>query len=109
MQQYVQGFLLKQFNNLWITNQARLNIISNGQHRFTLRNSDDLYVPFCRLTSISRQPFFTIPKIWSELRQPELQIIREKIEFNFKLKEHFINKLSNEIICGRLLCPHCHL
>ncbi len=83
MQQYVQGFLPKQFNNIWITNQARINLANNGQHRYLLRNSNNLYIPFCRLTSVRKHPFFTIPKLWQDFNCPEIKIIRNKIEFNF--------------------------
>ncbi len=109
MQQYVNGFLPKPFNELWITNSARIERLNHGQPRFILRNSDDLYLPFCRLASLSKHPLFMFPKTWSEFNHPEIKILREKTHFNSKLKEYFINNLKNNYICGRLLCPHCHL
>lgn len=110
MQQYINGFLPTQFNNTWITNQARLNLVSNtGHSRFLLRNSEDLYLPPCNLHSLGNQPLFSFPRIWSEFDKPELKMIRDKNEFNYKLKEHFTSTLNSNYTCGRLLCPHCHL
>lgn len=110
MQHYTKGLLPTQFNNIWITNQARLNLASaTGQSHFILRNSDDLYFPICKLSSLKKHPLFQFPKIWSDFNKPEIKILRDKSEFNSKLKEHFIMTLSSNYTCGRLLCPHCHL
>ncbi len=110
MHHYTQGFLPTLFNNIWITNQARLNLASEtGHSRFRLRNSDNLYFPTCKLSSINKHPLYLFPKLWTEFNMPEIKILRDKTKFNLKLKDHFISTLNNNYICGRLLCPHCHL
>ncbi len=106
MQRYHQGFLPSAFNNTWINNQERR---SRDQLTMILRNNDNLYIPFARLTSSIKQPFINLPKTWSSFNVENIKIIRDKNEFKFKLKEYLLNSLSENITCGRLLCPACHL
>jgi hypothetical protein len=109
MQQFVNGFLPSSFINLWITREARLDFENSGAPRYLLRNSDDLYLPPARLKSTEKAPFYTFPRLWHSFQDLDIKIIRNKIEFNFKLKTYFLNQLESNFRCDRLLCPNCHL
>ena len=110
MHRYIQGFLPTAFNQIWLTNQERRNETNTDQdiHRL-LRNSANLNIPFVRLSFSQNQPLVKLPKTWSEFQVHEIKIIRNKNEFNLKLKKYFIDKLSFSTTCHRLLCPSCHL
>lgn len=104
MQQYVHGKLPAIFNDTWLTLDARRQ---NLNIEYALRNSDNLYLPPANLASLEKHPFFTFPKLWQDLQDPNLKIIADKNQFNYKLKEYFLNKLNPNFKCDRLLCPHC--
>lgn len=106
MQNYVQGFLPSIYNDLWITAAAQYN---DGEIRYALRNSENLYIPLCRLATLNNHPYFLFPKLWSNFDDESVKIIRDKSEFKSKLKLYFLNKLSVNYSCTRLLCPHCHI
>ena len=110
MQRYVQGFLPSSFAGTWVTNLQRrsANIFINDDLQRTLRNSDNIHVPFARLTFSMNQPLIKIPKLWIDFNEPSLKIIRNKLEFNFKLKTFLLDSLSATITCNRTLCPSCH-
>jgi hypothetical protein len=105
MQHYFQGFLPTSFNNVWLSNATR--------HRedfvLALRNSENINIPFARLHSSSIQPLVNLPRLWSQFEEEDVKILRNKLEFNHKLKEFFLKKLSPTVHCNRLLCPTCHL
>ena len=111
MQRYVQGFLPAAFSTTWVTNlERRMNKPSvNANLQRTLRNSENIYIPFVRLSFSQNQPLINIPKSWTSLNEPSIKIIRDKKEFNSKLKDYFIEQLSEIYICNRMLCPVCHL
>ncbi len=111
MQKYTQGLLPNSFSNIWITNQERRDAanINNEELRYILRNGEDFYIPFARLTSSLKQPYYNLPKTWSSFDNPEIKLIINKNEFNLKLKRYLLSQLSATINCGRLLCPACHL
>ncbi len=104
-QRYKQNFLPKIFENQWITNSERMQ----NQNFHNLRNCDDFYTPISRLKSFENFPLYVLPKSWNNLNDMSIKIIRDKIEFNYKLKEHLLNTLNLNYRCGRLLCPRCHL
>ena len=72
-----------------------------AEDQATLRNHDDLYVQFARTNFVERLPLISFPKTWNNLLvDPNLLIIRNKLEFKLKiLKKHRIDKLSEEINC----------
>ncbi len=105
MQNYVQGFLPISFNDTWTTNANRYS----NNRPFTLRNSDELYLPPPRLCSIKKHPYFSFPKAWATFDVHDIKIQRDKCIFNSMLKTHFINRLDENYTCSRLLCPFCHL
>jgi hypothetical protein len=105
MQQFTQNFLPTALNNMWITNNVRrLN-----QAQITLRNSDRLHIPLARSNFTSKHPLTTFPQLWEEFPDEGIKFIRNKLEFNNKLKIYFLNCLKSTVNCGRLLCPDCHL
>ncbi len=104
-QHYKNGFLPKNFENYLITNSEReMNLNTHN-----LRNCDDFSIPFSRLKSFDKFPLYLFPKLWNELLPFSLKAIRDKKEFNAKLKELLLEKVSSIPNCGRLLCPSCHL
>jgi hypothetical protein len=107
MQQFVQGFLPLSFSGEWRTALEE----DNGPDFPNLRNRnyDDLLVPYSRLTFTDRFPLTCFPKLWNSFVDPDVKFLRDKTEFNFKLKAHFLSKLNPNFRCSRLLCPHCHL
>lgn len=103
MQRFVQGFLPFSFNDTWVTRAA----FRGFDAPMVLRNSEDLYIPFARLTQTSHLPYFSFPRLWVNFDLPNLTIIRDKLEFNNKLKQHLLDNLSAVVNCTRLFCPAC--
>ena len=106
MQQYVRGHLPVSFNDVWITMDARRQA---DNVEYLLRNSENFYTPISRLFSLDNHPYFAFPKIWDNFKEEQIKILREKNQFNTKLKEFFLNKLEANFVCTGLLCPHFHL
>ena len=104
MQHFTQGFLPSSFAGTWTFNHNRLL-----DHSYNLRNSDDIYVPYARLTSVLNHPLHAVPKAWCEFHEPVIKIQREKPLFNKMLKQYLIDKLSDTVHCNRLFCPSCAL
>ena len=105
MQRFKQGFLPTSFLYTWASNEERRPDL----HHYNLRNNDLLNIPFHRLSSSALHPFVKFPRLWLEFQDENIKILREKSEFNSKLKNHFLNNLSSVVVCTRLLCPTCHL
>jgi len=103
MHHFTQGFLPEIFNETWITNR----IVHDGQSEIELRNEDDFHIPFARTNLISIQPLIAFPKMWDSFPEGRIKFIRNKLEFNKELKEHFLNNLNSIIVCNRLFCPSC--
>jgi hypothetical protein len=103
MQQYKFNHLPSAFSNEWTTNEERFT----NQDLMPLRNNDDFFVPFARTGQAER--FFALPKIWNEFPDIVIKCEANKLIFNSKLKEYFLDKLNANFVCSRLLCPHCHL
>ena len=61
--------------NTWLTLEARRHNL-NIEH--TLRNSDNLYLPIARLTTISKHPFFLFPRLWDNFHEETIKIMSEK-------------------------------
>ena len=78
-------------------------------HHCILRNNNLLYVPFVRLSTLSKHPLDNLPKTWLDFNNENIKILRNKIEFKAELKKYLLNELSSVITCDRLLCPSCHL
>jgi hypothetical protein len=105
MQQFSQGFLPSSFSNTWITNAIR----RADQPQIELRNRDNYNIPYTRTSTLDKHPLFSFPRMWEEFPDDRIKFIRNKHEFNLDLKNFFLNKLSENFVCNRLLCPVCHL
>jgi hypothetical protein len=108
MQQFVQGFLPKSFSGEWRTT---LELVADEENMPNLRNRDynDLAVPFARLALTDRFPLTSFPRLWNEFNDYEIKFLRDKNEFNNKLKTLLLSKLDANYRCSRLLCHFCHL
>jgi hypothetical protein len=105
MQKFKQGLLPSSFENVWLTNLIR----REGSSEITLRNQDQLNIPFARLSSSGRQNLVNLPKIWESFNNEDIKIIRTPSEFKSKLKIFLLGELASNVICNRLLCHVCHL
>ena len=103
MQKFKQGFLPTSFNQTWSDNRVR----RGDQFEISLRNENLFNIPFARLTSSLKLPLVNLPRTWEDFKNENVKIIRNKIEFNHKLKEHLLDELSEVISCNRLFCPAC--
>ena len=105
MQRFVQGFLPSSFNDTWIANSVR----HANQEHISLRNDNDIYVPFARLLSTSILPLTHFPRLWDSFPDEGIKFVRNISEFNMKLKGYYIDKLSPVPVCNRLFCPNCNI
>jgi hypothetical protein len=105
MHNFKYNFLPESFNSTWITNRIR----RADQSEIELRDDDLFYVPFTRSSTLCKLPMVSFPKIWNEFEAEDVKFIRNKIEFNLKLKNYFFSNLSSIPQCTRLFCPSCAL
>jgi hypothetical protein len=104
MQHFVQKFLPETLLSMWVTNAIR----RLDQAEVELRDDDLLHIPFARTSTTARFPLTSFPKLWESFPDGEIKFLRNKIEFNSRLKNFYLSMLSNNIRCNRLLCPDCH-
>ena len=105
MQRYKQGFLPVSFNDTWSTNNFHRDV----NFEINLRHDNDFSIPFARLTSSEKRPLVNLPKTWQDFSEESIKILRNRNEFNTKLKKFLLTQLSSIPNCTRLLCPACHL
>jgi hypothetical protein len=108
IQQFKQGHLPVSLKDTWILNSARRREEDEEHRVYEMRNFDDFYIPFSRLSSLDRLPLTSFPKLWNNFTSHEIKLIRNKIQFNSKLKEHFLNNLLSTFTCTRLTCQACN-
>jgi hypothetical protein len=94
------------FINTWTTTLEQRHIDGNLGHLHNLRNNDDIFVPPSRTLFLSRFPYFNLPVQWNNIT-PNLKDQPNKYIFSHLLKKHFIDKLAENFVCNRLLCPAC--
>jgi len=104
MQRFSFGLLPRSFVEIWTTNAARSQ---QNLHNYPLRNSENLHIPPARLSSNEKHPLHIFPKNWSNFNEHSIKYIRNKSEFNSKLKKYFLEKIPTTP--SRLFCPNCHL
>jgi hypothetical protein len=104
VQRFIQGFLPSSFNNIWIKNEAR----RAENVSMVLRNHNEFFVPTSRLKTFENFPLYLFPKLWVNFQNENIKFIRNIHEFNLSLKEHFIDKLSLNIVCEKAYCPSCN-
>ena len=105
MQQFTQKLLPESLHSMWVTNnERRIN-----QAHVVLRNHNALHIPLASFHFTTKHPLTTFPQLWEDFPDESIKFIRNKLEFNRKLKFYFLNLLKTHVTCGRLLCPDCHL
>ncbi len=103
MHRFTQNFLPISFGDVWVKN----NIRNEGENEIVLRNSNALQIPFSRLISIDRHPIIAFPKLWEQFPDIQIKFLRNRLEFDEKLKNYFLNELSSTTNCNRLFCYSC--
>ena len=68
----------KSFSNIWLTNEERR---AEEMHHCILRNNNLLYVPFVRISTLSKHPLVNLPKTWLDFNYENIKILRNNIEF----------------------------
>ncbi len=104
MHHYTFKNLSISYLNTWPTNAERRE---EADH-LSLRSQYDYYVPFSRLCAFDTRPLVLFPKLWNEFTSPCKSTANKNI-FKKELKTYFLEKLSDNYQCTRLLSPHCHL
>ena len=105
MQKFKQGFLPSLFNQTWSDNRIR----RGDQFEISLRNENLLNIPFARLSSTIKLPLVNLPRTWENFQNESIKIIRNKLKFYQKFKEHPLGELNEVILCNPLFCPACQL
>lgn len=105
MFKYLSKDLPSSFNNMWQRNMDR----RPAEDQPNLRNNEELHIPFSRLSSSDKFPFYNLPRLWCNFEENSIKMSPNKQIFNIKLKELFIDNLSADFICTRLFCHACHL
>ena len=103
MHRFTQKFLPTSFCDTWVFNSIR-NI---GENEIQLRNHDQIQQFHSTLAKLDLFPLFHFPKIWQDFGDEQIKIIRKPATFDLKLKNIFLDDLSSNFICNRLLCPAC--
>jgi hypothetical protein len=103
MHHFTQNFLPISFNYTWLRNSVR----NLGENEIVLRNNNDLQIPFSRLKTTDQHPLISFPKIWENFPDIQIKFIRNKIEFDEKLKSFYLDDLSSIVNCNRLFCYSC--
>ena len=101
---FLNNLLPSSFDNMWTVNAARRLC-----DQPILRNHYSLFLPTSRLSSTEKFPLLNFPRLWSNFPDTNIKQMTSKPEFNSKLKCYFLDSLTLNYQCTRLLCPHCHL
>ena len=62
------------------------------QFEISFRNENPLNIPLARLSSSIKLPLVNLPKTWENFDNESIKIIRNKAEFNLKLKKTFARR-----------------
>lgn len=108
VQRFTYGHLPPSLSCMWTTNGER-RILNQEFEGASLRNDNDLYVPFVKFNYLDNTPIYGFPRLWNDFEDNQIKTISNKNEFNTKLKSYYLNQLADNYVCSRLLCPHCHL
>jgi hypothetical protein len=109
MHQFKNGLLPSLLNGTWILNSERRQQLEEEETRiYEMRNFDDFFIHFSRLTTSDRLPFISFPKMWNNFSNHKIKLITNKKDFNKKLKTHVLCTLNESIVCARLTCQACH-
>jgi hypothetical protein len=105
MFKYVNFSLPASFASIWIQNEER----RDHENFPRLRNTSEFYTPANRLVTTDLFPLTNFSKIWNALPPEVSQLQVSYIGFKTLLKNKFLDGLSANPNCNRLLCPSCHL
>ena len=103
MHSYVHNLLPSSFENVWPTNRQRRE--TEDQPR--LRSDQEIFQPFARTNLASNLPLVALPKLWNSFGDDDLKFVRNKNEFNSKLKKKIFKDLVQKFTCPRNNCPSC--
>ena len=103
MHRFRQNFLPESFNLIWNRNSIR----TIGENEIQLRNHDQILLPPSRLALTNRLPTCCFPRLWEQFPDEEIKFIRNRTEFDNKLKDYFVRDLNSNVNCNRLFCPTC--
>ena len=109
LHRFTLNMLPKSFQGMWVKNSERVHTEDKNFPRMNLRNEDDFFIPATRLTSTDKFPLINLPCLWHKFPDNSIKATSSPNVFNFMLKQFYLNKLKSNYVCGRLLCPHCHL
>ena len=98
--------LPSEFNGTWNSVLEQRAITGDNQLVYNLRNNNDIYVPPFRTKFLSRFPLYNLPNLWN-LLPSNLKEISSKSQFAINIKKFYLNKLSENYNCTRILCPAC--
>ncbi len=104
MHHYTFKYLPQSFQNTWCT----VAETREDPDHPTLRNEEDYHIPFVRLSSCDTRPLVYFPRLWNKFVNP-IKSIPNKNTLKKELNVYFMDKLSDNYQCDRLLCHHCHL
>jgi hypothetical protein len=90
MQHFQQRFLPVIFSDAWFNSSIR----EIGENSIVLRNMDQLRVPFARILLVEKLPLVSFPTIWENFPDENIKFLRNKDEFNKKLKTYLLKQLS---------------
>jgi hypothetical protein len=90
LQHLQQKFLPDIFYEAWIYNSVR----EIGENSIVLRNMGQLRVPFARISLVEKLPLVSFSTTCENFSDKNIKFIRNKIEFNVKLKTYQLKQLS---------------
>jgi len=87
------------------------NIREIGDNAIVLRNSAQFNIPFSRLAMVDKRPLHSFPVNWENFPDENIKFIRNKMEFNEKLKTYFLKQLSYKVTCTVIahVCSALHV
>ena len=95
---FLQDYLPISFNDTWARNAIR-NI---GDNDIQLRNFNQLQPIHSNLVSLDVFPLFNFPKLWQELPNEQIKIIRKTDVFDTKKKKNFLDDLASNVVCNTI-------
>ena len=105
--QFSHNFILNElprsFTNTWTRN------IDRRPRPSCSKKPPQIFHTPTRLASTDKVLLSNFSQLWCSFPDERIKAIVNKSSFNINLKKHFLDKLSSNYVCSRLLCPHCHL
>ena len=102
MQTVIQKTAPISFHDIWQSNREK-RFLDNPGYDFSLRDDNDLFVPFARTLICERFPLTNLPKLWNTL-SPDLSIIRNPVEFDLK-QSIFLDNFRTSLLVQDYYAP----